>query len=181
MATKALRPASMWSPFDKAAKPIEVTGTPTAATIWPSGAPVKLTSGEIGLVTITTLFVKGDAIWGLTAEPFNGAHFAAGSIPMRHTAVLTDIILPGTAIEANLYYDGAGGATETIAAADLGATVVMQQPVAGGPFCFDKETTPSTMATFQIIELIDQIGDVNGRVVAVLNGVYRATDPDTIA
>lgn len=136
---------------------------------------------------LETYFLDGDTptdkpgIAYITAEAWHSALRLADSVPFRQTDLAVIPLLPGVAVEMNLYEDGQGGAGETLAQGDLGDTVTFQRVALGTTFvwCANKTNpTPqgqgnTAFITGTIVRLMDEVGTVNGRVLVTINNPYR--------
>jgi len=180
MSAMNIVPATVSYPFEKKGLP-SGPYIPGAADVtvldWAAGTPVinYSSAGKVGIAALDGASIVTDAndLVGLTVEAFDGGYFTAAINGLHHTKVVTDLLFPGVAIEANIYYDGDDDADDTIAQADLFSAVVMKK-LASGIFVFDKQTTPSAMATFTIVDFVDPVGTIYGRVLAVAAPAYLA-------
>lgn len=132
---------------------------------------------------VDTYFLDGEAItthYGIayiTAEAFHTALAAADSVPFRQTDIGVIPLVPGVAVEMNLYEDGGGGAGETLAKEDLGDTVTFHRVAVGSDYVWTADKTNPTgeglYVTGTIVRLMDEIGTINGRVLVTVDGAWR--------
>lgn len=179
MVQKAMSPLGVY--LESLPKHLAGVVYPPAGTLtsldWEDGTPI-VASGTAGKIEEAALDVNdfvtdANTLLGITAAPFDGSLSAAGSVPKRITEVPVHLLTRGVVVVGNIYYDGALGSEETIAAADLLATCVLRK-LSSGLYVFDKETTPSSMATFTIVRLLDVVGTIYGRIMAVPADSYLA-------
>lgn len=143
----------------------------------PAGAPLVLDSdGKVVEATLSSSKVDdGQTLFAIANEMFQAALSAAGSVPHRRTIINATLLMEKVWIRGNLYVDGAGGANETVAQTDLGATCIMKKIGSGltARYVFDKETSSSSLMTFTIVKLVDPVGTVNGRVCCKPTSTFR--------
>ena len=136
---------------------------------------------------LETYFLDGDTptnkpgIAYITTEKYHANLRFVDSVPFRHLDIGVVPLVPGVAVEMNLYEDGQGGAGETLAQADLGDVVTFQRVTLGTEYvwCANKTNpTPqgqgnTAFITGTIVRLMDEVGTVNGRVLVTINNPYR--------
>jgi len=178
MATRTIRPAVVsysgrLSQRDAADVAQLGSADPTALD-WEAGVPlIAYTGGKVDLAALTTTIVTdANALLGLSAEPFDGSRYAGAVDGFKQGDIAIDRLFPGVLIEANVYVDGAGGASETLAQAMVNGKAILKQH-SSGVFVFDTDTATSGYATFTVVSLVDDIGTINGRIMAFLDATYR--------
>lgn len=172
MATRVIEPASVPTSFRvPGVNTFKVAPSSVGSNI-PMGIPLVLSAGKVVECAYDGEVVDdGQLIYALSAEDFKLALAAKDSVPFRQTDIGIVLLTPGCYIEANKYYDGDGDADDTLAAADIGDTVVMRK--VNGKLVWDTDTTASSHATFTVVKHVDQIGDVYGRALLVPTASFR--------
>lgn len=144
------------------------------------------TAGRVQIVPLLdTVFLDGDTITDkpgiayITAEQYHSSLRLAGSVPFRHTDIGVIPLVPGVAVEMNLYYDGTGGVEETLAQGDLGDGVVFHRVQVGTDYVWTADKASATFGqggnyvTGTIVRLMDEVGTVNGRVLVTIDPIWR--------
>lgn len=137
------------------------------------GVPLVLSSGKVAEAAIvdTDVYDDSQVFYALSAEPFRKDYAGAGSVPYQQFDMGIVLLTPGVFIEANMYYDGDGDADDTLAAVDVGDVGVLRK--VNGKVVFDKTTTTASHATFTVVKLVDQVGDVYGRVLVTPTASFK--------
>lgn len=141
---------------------------------WAQGVPlIAYTGGKVDLAALSsTKVTDANALLGLSSEPFDGSRYAGAVDGFRQSDIGIDRLFPGILIEANVYVDGAGGASETLSQAMVNGSAILKQH-SSGVFVFDTDTATTGCATFTVVKLVDDIGTINGRIRAFVDATYR--------
>jgi len=121
----------------------------------------------------TNFITNANKLACVLVHPFDGSLYGSGVHRPTTIDWLTCItLLPGVGIEANIYYDGSGGANDTLDGLELYDTVVMKK-LSSGIYVFDKASSTTNRATFTVVGYVDQPGTVYGRIIAIPDAAYR--------
>lgn len=140
----------------------------------PMGVPLVLSSGQVAEAPIVDTDVydgEGQIFYALSAEPFRKDYAAAGSVPYQQFDMGIVLLTPGVFIECNKYFDGDGDADDTLIASDVGDVGVLRK--VNGKVVWDTTTATASHATFTVVKLVDQVGDVYGRVLVTPTASFK--------
>ncbi len=182
MATVPIRALHVPEPFRIQGYNTDVVAPASGAADIQAGAPLILSSGLVAAAAEdASNHVTVQLLFAISNEKFREAQFEVDSVPIRQTKVVLTMLMPGIPVQANFYHDADAGSDNNIAETLRGTKLYLRRLTTSNIYVLtDVNPTGGANAGVKLVVtgLVDPAGTTYGRLVAVLDGLYRAIDQD---
>lgn len=173
MPTAKIRPATV---------PDSCYGGGYKSVMWPTANPTTtslvegefcvLSSGLLAPVTLdgNGLVTSSNVIAAVTAGPYTHTLNPAGSVPIRQTLVGATLLYSDVVVEVN-YYDLTQNPNHQITRDLVGSSLALFK--SGGIYYARRMASYSGLATVQVVDLVDPVTTVYGRILVKPNTQFR--------